>query len=107
MRPPQSPVGLGRRGVGTRCPGCLVRLLAEIHGGDGRGVEICIVDLSAASEAAPAGAVSSEVGEPAVFQKEVRVRAGEELDLAVGLVQGQVLGDGQWWQGPGAPLAGC
>ena len=106
MRPPQSPVGLGRRGVGTRCPGSLVGFLAEIHSGDGWGVKICIVDLSAPSEAAPAGAVGSEVGEPAVFQKEVRVRAGEELDLAVCLVQGEVLGDGQWRQGPGAPLAG-
>ena len=106
MRPPQSPVGLRRRGVGTWHPSHLVGFLAEIHSGDSWGVEICIVDLSASSEAASAGAIGSEVGEPTVFQKEVRVRAGEELNLAVRLVQGEVLGDGQWWQGPGAPLAG-
>lgn len=26
--------------------------------------------------------------------------AGEKPTLVAGLVQGQVLGDGQWWQGP-------
>lgn len=69
-------------------------------GGDGRGVEICIVDLSAASEARLPGPSALKSEGPAVFQKEVRCRAGEELDLrSRSRPEAQVLGDGQWWQG--------
>lgn len=86
MRPPSLRWAYGAEGVGTRCPGCLVRLLAEIHA-ETAGVEICIVGsvrLQPGKLRLPGpSALKSE--SPQSSRRKSVSRAGEELDLAAGL----------------------
>ena len=85
-------------------PRVLVGCLAEIHDGDSWGVKIGIVDLATPTEAPPARDAVLELRRRAVFQKQVCVGAGEKLHLTICVVQRGAFRDGQWGEGPGAPL---